>query len=272
MIDRAAPARGPGADGLPRAWATLAWFAATVGLAPAPANSRDAAAPCVRVPILMYHHIRHPRPDETRREVREMIVEPAAFASQVAWLRREGYTSLTARQLGLALAGRIPLPAKPVVLTFDDGWSCAAAAAAVLDEHGFRGTFFVYTDVLGDRRRLSWRQARVLIDGGHEIGSHTLSHALLPALPEADARRELGASRRAIQDRLGTMVHSFAYPYGGHSPALRAAVAEAGYAVAVGTDPGVEHHALSPYALTRLRVGFGDPLEVFVQKVQSAGE
>ena len=77
----------------------------------------DGPGRLARVPILMYHEI-PARPQSTRH----LAVTPADFAAQLAYLRDGGYTKLTVADLVQGTAGRaFQWPAKPVVLTFDDG-------------------------------------------------------------------------------------------------------------------------------------------------------
>ena len=76
------------------------------------------AAP-VRVPVLMYHEIAEPAETASR-----FAVSPANFAAQLGYLRGAGFTALTAGELVARLAGDAgPLPDRPVVLTFDDGYA-----------------------------------------------------------------------------------------------------------------------------------------------------
>ena len=65
----------------------------------------------------------------------------------------------------------------PVFLTFDDGELGAYTYVAdELEEHGWRGHFFVITDWIGRRGFLDRRQIRELRSRGHVIGSHSCSH------------------------------------------------------------------------------------------------
>ena len=73
---------------------------------------------------------------------------------------------------------------------------------------------------------------------GIEIGSHTATHADLPALGDAAARGELASSKQVLERALGHRVPWFAYPYGAYDARVVALVAHAGYLLAVTTkDP-----------------------------------
>jgi peptidoglycan/xylan/chitin deacetylase (PgdA/CDA1 family) len=75
--------------------------------------------------------------------------------------------------------------------------------------------------------------------GGQTIGSHGLSHADLTAIPLAQAREEIFASKKKLEDIFGVSVRHFCYPYGSWNPAVRDLVAEAGYATACTTEFGL---------------------------------
>jgi hypothetical protein len=87
------------------------------------------------VPVLMYHHV--------SPAAGAVTVSPVHFADQMAMLAREGYTTLSARAFSEYLAGK-PVPAKSVVLTFDDGYlDNWVHAHPVLAEHGFTALGFL---------------------------------------------------------------------------------------------------------------------------------
>lgn len=98
---------------------------------------------------------------------------------------------------------------------------------------------------------MGWDQLAALVRAGHEVGSHSMSHALLPQCSDADLDREVAESRRAIEARLGVVVESFCYPNGDFDERSVAAVRRAGYlrAVTGGWRPnGVED---PPFTLRR---------------------
>ena len=69
-------------------------------------------------PILEYHMVKDDaKPDEVR-----YAVPPAAFAAQLDYLAQEGYTTITPQDYARARKGKQELPAKPVILSFDDGY------------------------------------------------------------------------------------------------------------------------------------------------------
>lgn len=97
---------------------------------------------------------------------------------------------------------------------------------------------------------MSWDQIRELHAAGHEIGSHSLTHPLLPDLDGEALRNEIVASRSRIAQMIGAEVSSFCYPNGSYDGRCLAAVRDAGYACAVTTAWGLNRRE-SPYELKR---------------------
>lgn len=98
---------------------------------------------------------------------------------------------------------------------------------------------------------MSWEQLRALSDDGHEIGSHSMSHEILPLCTLEEIRHEVGESRRVLESRLETTVDSFCYPNGDCDPRCVDAVREAGYRRAVTTAWGASRPSDSRFRLQR---------------------
>jgi peptidoglycan/xylan/chitin deacetylase (PgdA/CDA1 family) len=208
------------------------------------------------VPILMYHRIdvlRSTLPAITR----SLTVDPGDFARQMRWLHRHGYHTVTQAQLFTALERRSRLPAKPVLITFDDGYrDVFVNAAPVLRRLRMKATAYVITSRIsnGDVSFLTWLQLRQLEQDGIEIGSHTVHHSELPGLSDPAALQELIQSRQALEAYLHHPVQWFAYPAGRFDTRSEALVRQAGYVLAVTTQPGSTQDARHPFALHRYEV------------------
>lgn len=157
-------------------------------------------------------------------------VDRGIFARQMALLAARGYRGISVAD---ALANP---PARAIVLTFDDGYADNLLAAfPILQRHNFRATIFIVPDFVDagktpwQHASLTWEQCRELQRAGIEIGAHTCSHPDLRRLSDADLAREVAGSRERIEDRLGTPVRTFAYPFGYLDGRVIAAVRAAGY-------------------------------------------
>jgi peptidoglycan/xylan/chitin deacetylase (PgdA/CDA1 family) len=217
------------------------------------------AATGAGVPVLMYHEIA--APSETRSR---LAVSPANFAAQLDYLRDSGFTAITAAELSARLAGDAgPLPGRPVVLTFDDGYAdFHRRAMPLLDSRGFTGTLFVTTGwahdpqmrQAGPGRMLTRTQLAEAASAGIEIAAHSRSHPQLDQLPEPLVRDELGASKEWLEDELGLAVSGVAYPFGYSSARVRELARELGYRYAHAVGNRMASAAADPFAVPRLTI------------------
>lgn len=224
----------------------------TTEFTPIPAS----ASTTVRVPILMYHRVADPGPIKTEGE-RALNVPPADFAAQMTWLKSNGYTTVTQSQLYEALNGGTPLPDKPVLITFDDGYiDISKTVLPILKKRSMVATAYVITSrVTGpDRAFMKFKALKKIEAGGIEVGSHTVNHVDLSSLSESQLREELAGSRTVLEKGLGHPVQWLCYPAGRYSPAVEAMARSTGYLLAVTTEPGSTHSAARPYALSRVRI------------------
>jgi peptidoglycan/xylan/chitin deacetylase (PgdA/CDA1 family) len=190
------------------------------------------------------------------------------FAAQMAGLRRAGYHAITLAAAVSAWRHGGPLPRRPVVLTFDDGYlSDYTHAAPVLRRLGWPG---VLNLALNNLRRgdITVPEVRRLIEWGWEIDSHTLTHPDLTTLAPAALRHELVGSRKAIQRRLGQPARFFCYPAGRYDATVVAAVRAAGYEAATTEDPGVAG-AGRRFTLPRIRVSDADTGAALVARLRT---
>ncbi len=219
----------------------------------------DGQAREAEVPILMYHYISDLPPDADAIR-RDLTVAPADFEAQLAYLRDAGYTGVTLDDLiGYLAAGR-PLPAKPVVLTFDDGYADAYSGAfPLLKQYGFPGTFFVITSFLDEGRPgyLTWEQAAQMQAAGMEIEAHSVTHPDLTGLGDDALVAEVQGAREAIEAHLHAPVRYFCYPSGRYDQRTIAALQAAGYWAAVTTAGGSTHTSGELFELARVRVHGG---------------
>ncbi|HZM05386.1 MAG TPA: polysaccharide deacetylase family protein [Candidatus Saccharimonadales bacterium] len=211
------------------------------------------------VPLLMYHKI-GARPRRVR--LKGLYVTPAVFARQMDELAEAGFRSAAPGETHAA-----DRPADRVVLTFDDGFrNVFQNAMEPLARHRLRAIQFLVPHFIGQLNEWDLRegeapealmdaaQVREWIAAGHLIGSHSLSHSRLTRLSLRDAREEVFASKKKLEDTFGAPVEHFCYPYGDWNKAVRDLVVEADYRTACTTEFGVTQPATPPFALPRITV------------------
>jgi peptidoglycan/xylan/chitin deacetylase (PgdA/CDA1 family) len=155
---------------------------------------------------------------------------PDTFRRQMGWLSQSGRAVVP--------LDRIRETAGGVALTFDDGFrNFFQHAFPVLQKYSFPATVFVISKYCGGHNDwptqsrgipalelMRWSEVEQAARGGIRIGCHTATHPRLTLLSEAEIEGELTVSREALEERIGQTVDSFAYPYGDHSPRVRAVV------------------------------------------------
>ena len=281
--------------------------------------------------ILMYHSVLDD-PARVENSLGKMIHGRAIFQAQMELLASE-YNPVTLTSVARFVRGEQDLPERPVVITFDDGYTDNyEIAMPIMDRVGIPGTFYATVDCIENRRlpwpsrlrfayfttvkshwtgdngrvwplntpserescylaacdqtaqlagseqedlvarieselaqalpsecgewMMSWEQLRKLMDGGHIVGSHTMTHPNLAFLGATDVRWELIESKRQMESRLGREIVHFSYPCPALSPNWSGQTEQesrkAGYQTAVTTSSGLVRRTDNPLALKRV--------------------
>jgi peptidoglycan/xylan/chitin deacetylase (PgdA/CDA1 family) len=229
--------------------------------------------PVVRV--LAYHAIE----DVADPYTRNYAVPPEQFECQLHALIEAGFHFIGVDGLLGYLAGW-PVPDRSILLTFDDGYAnLAQEAAPILKRFGAPAVVFMATHLVGGHNEwdvwrgaaplllLSAAQLQDLIAQGWEVGVHSRSHAHLVALAPAAVAEELTQAHHDLHALGLPPPRLFAYPYGEHNAAVRAAVRRAGYVAAFAlTATRTDFASHSRFALPRLEVTRSMSPEVLVQR------
>jgi peptidoglycan/xylan/chitin deacetylase (PgdA/CDA1 family) len=253
--------------------ATFLAFAATAAVAQArpavpPASTGLRPPAAVKVAILMYHVIDVPQPATPNQN---LWVDPSEFQAEVTWLAGRGYQAVTLQEWWDAWHGGPPLPARPVIISLDDGFrGWYTNAFPILQAAGFIGSMQLALSHLGRLQSApagglspyAWKiqpyMVRAMVAAGWELDSHSLTHPMLSMVPPAQLHAEVYDSRTALRARFGVPVNFFCYPYGDYSAPVIDAVKGAGYLGAVSVDPGLASSAQNPYVLRRIGVDRGE--------------
>ena len=224
-----------------------------------PFSTPDGITRTLNVPILMYHYISVPPPESHKYRL-DLSIEPDLFRAQLIALREQKYTSITLSDLYYAIEAGKPLPEKPVVLTFDDGYADNYINAfPIMKEEGFVGTFFIITNLVEEWNvnYMMWPQIQEMKAAGMEFGSHTKSHASLPGMQAEEILRQLTESKAILEEQLGEEIITFSYPFGHFDDGVAHLTKEAGYKIAVTTKGGLSHSNGNIRTLRRVRVNGG---------------
>ena len=220
----------------------------------------------IAVPILMYHDLGDPPSVEDR----PYYVTPETFRAQLDLLSAEGFATIDLTSLTNYLVGDgTTLPDRPVILTFDDGYtSFHGVAVDALAQVGFTATVFAITGWVGHPGYCTWDQLREIEKAGHRVGSHSHTHPILTRVDDAVASDELTRSREVLAMELGHSVDILAYRGGHHDDRVVALTRAAGYRCAVTTRPGFNHPGADLLTLRRNAVRQEDTGERLLAKLR----
>ncbi len=199
-------------------------------------------AKLAKVPILMYHDIL------PKKEV-FFDVTPEELEAHFQLLKENGMTPITLDQLTTHLQTGVPLPEKPVLLTFDDGYGGHYEYVyPLLKKYGYPAVFSIYTKGVGNnvgRTHVSWEQLKEMVaDPLVTIASHSVSHPPdLTVLPPEEIKKEAVESKAILESNLGIPIRYFTYPVGKYDAQVANAVHEAGYQLALTMSDTDEKYA-----------------------------
>lgn len=237
------------------------------GIVPVVPARHAVAGETWRVPVLMYHRVDVQLAAHDPITVDLTVMAPA-FEAQLRLLRDAGYRAMSLNDLWAGLVQHAPVPARRVVLTFDDGYEDSyTVALPLLHRYDFAATFFVVTSSVGTRDHLTVAQIQEMARAGMAVESHGQHHLDFTQFSQATARSELRGSREIISRWTGRPVTFFAYPAGRYSPSLERLLGELGYHGALTEIPGFVTPASAPYTLERIRISHDDTLRTFARKL-----
>jgi peptidoglycan/xylan/chitin deacetylase (PgdA/CDA1 family) len=199
------------------------------------------------VPILEYHVLGAP---DAAAPYPELYVGRTDFTKQMDWLDEHGFQAVTLEQVEAAWYHGGTLPAKPVVLSFDDGYRPQFTfALPELRKHGWAGLL----NLKAEGSDLYESNVKAMIAAGWELAAHTIHHLDLTELGAAQLKEEVAGSRAILRQEYGAPVDNFCYPAGSFDPTVIAAVEAAGYVGATTEIPGYAESD-APFELARFEI------------------
>lgn len=230
-----------------------------------------------RIPVLMYHGVA----DEGPAALARFRLAPAAFASQMAWLRANGFHAIGSQQLEGFIADRQPFAGRPVVITFDDGFqNFADHAWPILRANDLTAEVFLVTDLVGETagwdadsgppaQLMGAGTVRRLAAEGAFFGSHMATHRAIDGLSSSDLAAELLRSRMFIERWTGRPTTAFAAPFSVTDRRLGRLARECGYRVGFGRKHGPADLDSNPIDLPRIEIRGDRTLDDFVATVEA---
>ncbi|QNQ19053.1 polysaccharide deacetylase family protein [Kosakonia sp. SMBL-WEM22] len=259
------------------------WFQIRIGNRLAWVSSLDAQEDN-GLPVLTYHHILHDE-ENTRFRHTSTTTSVRAFTNQMTWLRDQGYATLSMYQLEGYVRNRMNLPARAVVITFDDGLkSVSRYAYPILRQYGFKATAFIISSRIKlkpqkwDPKSLQFMSVSELngIRDVFDVQSHThflhrvddARHPILFSRSYHNILFDFKRSRRALA-QFNPHVLYLSYPFGGYDDKAVKAANDAGFHMAVTTVRGKVKPGDNPFLLKRLYVLRTDSLETMSRLISN---
>jgi peptidoglycan/xylan/chitin deacetylase (PgdA/CDA1 family) len=215
----------------------------------------------------MYHHVRNAPPGADAIGY-DLSVPPWKFKEQLKYLRQAGYETITLNDLALHLTMGKELPPKPIILTFDDGYTdMYTNAFPALLRHDFVGTFFLISEPIdnNDPNFVSWAEVEEMHAAGMKFEPHSFNHPDMRNRGFDFVVFQILAPKEAIEARTGETCRFFAYPTGRYDQFVIDVLRSADFWGGVLTEQGATHTADNLFELRRVRVHGGDDLGAFIR-------
>ena len=222
------------------------------------------------IPVLMYHNL-NPRPDFKKITY---TIKPEMFSQHMNTLKNSGYNTITISELNEFLSNNVPLPKKPIIITFDDGkTNNYDFAYPILKDLDMKGNIFVIVHAIEDDKNkeyLDWTRLKEMHDESvMDIQSHTydLHHKIdnksvifkhMDGESKEDYQdkimKDFRLSKQLIEMNVGNKVIALAYPYGGCDKDIDEIAKQSGYLQLYTTNTGMMKKSNSPCSIKRLNV------------------
>lgn len=241
------------------------WTATATSPPPPLPTPQDGISTTVRVPILMYHYVSIPPEGADVYRV-DLSVTPDNFRAQMQYLADNGHTPIDFYTLSRVITNREPLPTKPVILTFDDGYlDNYETVYPILQEFGFVGTFFIPTEFIDNNRAgyMNWTMIEEMAAAGHRFEPHSRTHPDLRARNDDYLIWEILGPQETLAAHIGYAPRYFAYPSGRYDDKVLSMMPRLDFWGAVTTTAGAELGFENRYTWPRLRIRNNTPLSEF---------
>jgi peptidoglycan/xylan/chitin deacetylase (PgdA/CDA1 family) len=214
-----------------------------------------------KVPILMYHSIDTfesiSKNDKNPRMSRNLRIPPAILLKNLDTIKQKGYTTITLADLQLFADKKQKIPAKSIILTFDDGWADNWQAFELLKKEQAVASFGIVASLINQPNRLTATQLKTMSEADMDIVSHSFSHFNLARMNHLDLDRDLRESKVTLEKITNKTIESLIYPSGAYNSNVINIAQKNGYKIGVTTlaySPNKGLNLNQPFELTRVRM------------------
>ena len=224
----------------------------------------DVPAAVQNVPVLMYHKL-----SSINGKLDGLVTPVANFRLQMRYLKINGYHTITLDQFNANITNKTPLPSRPVLITFDDGYiSNYTLAYPIIKANGQKATVFAISSFINKRSdTMTSKELKIMDVNGFRVENHTYAHVSLATQSYANQLAAIKNSKTALEKMLGRKINYLAYPCGSYNSKTPYADKAAGATLGFTTNPGVASRLSNRYAINRIFVGPLDTLTTFAHKL-----
>ena len=226
------------------------------------------------LPVLMYHHIM-----ESGGQLGAYCITPTEFENDLKYLKENGYNSIVVADLiDYCYSGK-PLPQKPVMITFDDGYqSNYVYAYPLLKEYNMRAVVSIigrYADLYSESddhsvryAHMTWEELAEISKAGvfeiqnHSYNCHSQNSArkgIRKLSSESDEQyatflqEDLGKLQIRMQEMLGYSATAFAFPFGASSKSSHQILKDMGFYATFSSAEGLNYLTGNPEELYKIK-------------------
>lgn len=228
----------------------------------------------IKLPIVMYHSVL-----KDTSKSGKYIVTPSTLEADLQYIANNGYTTITMTDLIAYVYENSALPAKPIIITFDDGhYNNLGYAVPLLKKYNMKAVISIvgkYTDTFSksDEANLNysylrWKDIEELMNSGiiefqnHTYNLHSESNGRLGCSKKSYESEEnyrkilsndITLLQEKFQENTGYTPNTFTYPFGSISKASIPIVKDLGFKASLSCSSGVNNITRNPDCLYCLK-------------------
>ena len=222
-----------------------------------------------KIPVLLYHHLMKESDMTAAQKKNSSIISIELFTEHMKFLYDNKYYTATVSELEQYLEGKLLLPEKTVVITFDDGYrSNTKFAYPILKKYDFKAAIFLITGLIGEKvnviEHADWADMKKC---GDVFSYHSHTHDLHKTKSDGKSTLITSGSDLVETDLLMSKAllstSFFAYPYGQSSRTVTNALKNTGYRMAFTTVADYTARGVDRYAIPRFTITPEIDMEAF---------
>jgi len=227
-------------------------------------STENQAVTTQNIPVLMYHKL-----TTNPKKVNPLVILKSTFSAQMRYLKTHGYSAISLDQLLNYVSKGSPLPKKPVVLTFDDGYvSNYTIAYPIMKANNQVATvFMIASDIDSYYDSLTSKDLRIMDANNFRVENHTYKHENLGKLSYASQLATIIKAKQKLQKVLGRQEVYLAYPDGGYNSNTKKACQAAGVKMGLSTNNGLPTRKSDLFTIGRIYVNATESLSTFAKKL-----